>query len=143
MGRISMSKLEEVYKQCSEARFVVEDDKYYSLTLCMHDGQAPFCKKIIISGMHKLMRQHESGKLMYLLGCFFTAVAKDKGNPQTGSFMSVISRVIGRLGTIVAEEGVFILMDEQAQQKMVSFAITYLFVFFYCILFMRLILIKN
>ena len=115
-----MSKLEEVYKQCSEARFVVEDDKYYSLTLCMHGGQAPFCKKIMISGMHKLMTQHESGKLMYLLGCFFTAVAKDKGDPQAGSFMSVISRVIGRLGTIVAEEGVFILMDEQAQQKMVS-----------------------
>jgi len=119
-----MSKLEDVYKQCSEARFVVEDGKYYSLTLCMHptSRQAPFCKKIIISGMHKLMRQQESGKLMYLLGCFFTAVATDKGDPQAGSFMSVISRVIGRLGTIVAEEGVFILMDEQAQHKMVSCA---------------------
>jgi len=35
--------------------------------------------------------------------------------------MLVISRVIGRLGTIVAEEGVFILMDEQAQMKMVSY----------------------
>ena len=116
-----MSKLEDEYKQCSEARFIIEDGKYYSLTLCMHGGQAPFCKKIIISGMHKLMRQHESGKLMYLLGCFFTAVAKDKGNPQAGSFMSVISRVVGRLGTIVAEEGVFILMDEQAQMKMVSY----------------------
>jgi len=115
-----MSKLEEVYKQCSEAQFIVKDDKYYSLMLSMHPRQAPFCKKIIISGMHKLMRRHESGKLMYLLGCFFTAVAKDKGNPQAGSFMSVISRVIGRLGTIVAEEGVLILMDEQAQRKMVS-----------------------
>jgi hypothetical protein len=115
-----MSKLNEVYEQCSQAKFVVDDEKYYSLRLCMHGDQAPFCKKIIISGMHKLMRQNESGKLMYLLGCFFTAVSKDTGNPQAGSFKSVISRVIGRFATVVAEEGVFILMDEQAQRKMVS-----------------------
>jgi hypothetical protein len=112
----------EIIDNCQQAFFIVNDNKYFRLELKMDKHLTPVGKELIISGMHKLMRKKESGKLMFLLGCFFMAVKNDdKGNPQAGSYMGVISRVVGRLAVVVMEEGSFLLMNDEAQKQIVRF----------------------
>ena len=132
-NEVPMSQsLQDIMEECSDAVFVIPNgDAYLQLTLLMEGdnnsiqsihGENPINKGIIISALHKLMRKNESSYLMYLLGCFFVAVSKHKKeNPQEGSYKGVISRIIGRFAIIIFEEGPFLLMDNEAQKKLVNF----------------------
>jgi hypothetical protein len=111
--------MRELLKICSGSKLVVNDGKYRGMRLLMPGDTKPIHTRIIVSAMHKLMRQRRSGELVYLLGCFYVAVSKDAGDPQVAQMKSKLTCVSNRFAVCVFEEGCMLLINESAQRTVV------------------------
>jgi len=107
--------VDELVAMCHGCKLVVNDGKYRGMRLLMPGDTKPIHTRIIVSAMHKLMRQKRSGELVYLLGCFYVAVSKDPGNPQISQMKSKLTCVSNRFAVCIFEEGCMLLINELAQ----------------------------
>ena len=112
--------LDALLVQCGSATLVVEDGKYYGMRLLMPGQTEAIHPRIIVSAMHKWMRQKKSAQLVFMLGCFYSAVSKDSNNASRGSFMGHVTRVQNRFAIAILEEGAMQFLDKKAQQQVVS-----------------------
>jgi len=106
--------------QCESATLVVQDGKYYGMRLLMPGQTEPIHPRIIVSATHKWMRQKKSAQLVFMLGCFYSAVSKDSDNASRGSFMGHVTRIQNRFAITILEEGGMQFLDKTAQQQVVS-----------------------
>jgi len=113
--------MDELLDMCRGSKLVVNDGKYRGMRLLMPRDTKPIHTRVIVSAMHKLMRQKRSGELVYLLGCFFVAVSGDPGNPQVAQMKSKLTCVINWFAVCVFEEGCMLLINDFAQQTVVKF----------------------
>jgi len=112
-------QLDALLEMCSGSKLVVNDGKYRGMRLLMPSDTKPIHTRVIVSAMHKLMRQKRSGELVYLLGCFYVAVSKDQGDPQVAQMKSKLTCVSNRFAVCVFEEGCMLLINERAQRTVV------------------------
>ena len=112
--------LEDLLKMCKPSILHVNDGKYMGMHLVMPGETKGIHTRIIVSAMHKLMRQKLSGELVYMLGCFYMAVSKDPGNPQAGPMKANMTSVSNRFAICIFEEGCMLLLDEPGQRTVVS-----------------------
>jgi len=104
---------------CEGATLVVQDGKYYGMRLLMPGQTEPIHPRIIVSATHKWMRQKKSAQLVFMLGCFYTAVWKDSDNASRGSFMGHVTRIQNRFAITILEEGGMQFLDKTAQLHVV------------------------
>ena len=111
--------VEKLVDMCHGCKLVVNEGKYRGMRLLMPGDTKPIHTRIIVSAMHKLMRQKRSGELIYLLGCFYVAVSEDPGNPQIAQMKSKLTCVTNRFAVCIFEEGCMLLINELAQRIVV------------------------
>ena len=137
-GRVMFSTVEEelemntLLEMCSGSKLVVNDGKYRGMRLLMPGDTKPIHTRVIVSAMHKLMRQKRSAELVYLLGCFYVAVWNDPGDPQVAQMKLKLTCVSNRFAVCVFEEGCMLLINERAQRAVVRFCVS--FARFVCLL---------
>jgi len=112
-------EMDALLEMCKGSKLVVNDGKYRGMRLLMPGDTKPIHTRVIVSAMHKLMRQKRSGELVYLLGCFFVAVWNDPGDAQVAQMKSKITCVCNRFAVCVFEEGCMLLINERAQRAVV------------------------
>jgi len=112
-------EMDVLLEMCKGSTLVVNDGKYRGMRVLMPGDTKPIHTRVIVSAMHKLMRQKRSGELVYLLGCFFVAVWNDPGDPQVAQMKSKITAVCNRFAVCVFEEGCMLLINERAQRAVV------------------------
>ena len=117
--------MDALLEMCSGSKLVVNDGKYRGMRLLMPSDTKPIHTRVIVSAMHKLMRQKRSAELVYLLGCFYVAVSKDPGDPQVAQMKSKITCVSNRFAVCVFEEGCMLLINERAQRTVVRLCMSY------------------
>ena len=115
--------MDALLEMCSGSKLVVNDGKYRGMRLLMPSDTKPMHTRVVVSAMHKLMRQKRSAELVYLLGCFYVAVSNDPGDPQVAQMKSKITCVSNRFAVCVFEEGCMLLINEHAQRTVVRLCI--------------------
>jgi len=116
-------EMDALLEMCSGSKLVVNDGKYRGMRLLMPSDTKPMHTRVVVSAMHKLMRQKRSAELVYLLGCFYVAVSNDPGDPQVAQMKSKITCVSNRFAVCVFEEGCMLLINEHAQRTVVRLCI--------------------
>jgi len=116
-------EVDALLEMCTGAKLVVNDGKYRGMRLLMPGDTKPIHTRVIVSAMHKLMRQKRSAELVYLLGCFYVAVSNDPGDPQVAQMKSKLTCVSNRFAVCVFEEGCMLLINERAQRAVVRLCV--------------------
>ena len=112
--------LDALVVQRAGATLFVQDGKYYGMRLLMPGQTEPIHARIIVSATHKWMRQKKSAQLVFMLGCFDTAVWKDLDNASQGRFMGHVTRIQNRVAIVILEEGGMKFLDKTAQLHVAS-----------------------